>query len=94
MTRATRRTEWFARGEVTRRLYEAIRTDGVIWPREMARRAMADKEISEADAKIAQEVIATFAHVAAYLTRRGKLVKIGKGAGARWKLAPDEPELF
>jgi hypothetical protein len=88
------RTEWFARGEVTRRLYEAIRTDGVIWPREMARRAMADKEISEADAKIAQEVIATFAHVAAYLTRRGKLVKIGKGAGARWKLAPDEPELF
>jgi hypothetical protein len=89
-----RRTEWFARGEVTRRLYEACRNDGVIWPRELARRAMADKGISEADKKIAQEVIATFAHVAAYLTRRGKLVKIGRGPGARWKLAPMEPELL
>ena len=92
--RYPRRTEWFARGEVTRCLYEACRNDGVIWPRELARRAMADKGISEADKKIAQEVIATFAHVAAYLTRRGKLVKIGRGPGARWKLAPDEPELF
>jgi hypothetical protein len=55
---------------------------------------MADKGISEADKKIAQEIIATFAHVAAYLTRRGKLVKVGRGAGARWQLAPTEPELF
>jgi hypothetical protein len=94
LRRHPRRTEWFARGEVTRRLYDACRGDGVIWPRELARRAMVDKGISEADKKIAQEVIATFAHVAAYLTRRGKLVKIGRGPGARWKLAPDEPELF
>jgi hypothetical protein len=55
---------------------------------------MIDEGISEDDKKIVQEIIAAFAHVAAYLTRRGKLVKIGKGAGARWKLAPDEPELF
>src|SRR4051794_32970725 len=94
LRRYPRRTDWFARGEVTRRFYEAIRTDGIIWPRELARRAMADKGISEADKKIAQEIIATFAHVAAYLTRRGKLVKIRRGAGARWKLAPDEPELL
>src|SRR4051812_9327938 len=94
LRRYLRRTDWFAHGEVTRRIYEAGRDDGVIWPREVARRAMEDKGISEADKKIAQEVIATFAHVAAYLTRRGKLVKIGRGAGARWKLAPDEPELF
>lgn len=94
LRRHPRRTDWFAHGEVTRRIYEAGRDDGVIWPRELARRAMADKGISEADKKIAQEVIATFAHVAAYLTRRGKLVKMGRGPGARWKLAPDEPELF
>ena len=92
--RYPRRTEWFARGEVTRRLYETLRIDGVIWPREVARRAMADKNIPETDKRIAQEIIATFAHVAAYLTRRGKLVKIGKGANARWKLPPVEPELF
>ena len=94
LRRYPRRTDWFARGEVTRRLYEAIRIDGIIWPRQVAKRAMADKGISEADSKIAQEVIATFAHVAAYLTRRGKLVKMGRGSGARWKLAPDDPELF
>jgi hypothetical protein len=89
-----RRKEWFARGEVTRRIYEAYRKDGIIWPRQVARQAMADKGISEADSKIAQEIIATFAHVAAYLTRCGKLVKIGRGAGARWKIAPTEPELL
>jgi hypothetical protein len=94
LRRYPRRTKWFAHGEVTRRLYEAFRKEGIIWPRQVAQRAMADRGISEADKKIAQEIIATFAHVAAYLTRRGKLVKIGRGAGARWKLAPDEPELF
>lgn len=88
------RKEWFARGEVTRRIYEAYRKDGIIWPRQVARQAMADKGISEADSKIAQEIIAIFAHVAAYLTRCGKLVKIGRGPSARWKIAPTEPELF
>jgi hypothetical protein len=92
--RHPQRKEWFARGEVTRRIYEAYRKDGIIWPRQVARQAMADKGISEADSKIAQEIIATFAHVAAYLTRCGKLVKIGRGAGARWKIAPAEPELL
>jgi predicted metal-dependent HD superfamily phosphohydrolase len=94
MRRYPQRKEWFARGEVTQRIYEAYRKDSIIWPRQVARQAMADKGISEADSKIAQEIIATFAHVAAYLTRRGKLVKIGGGADARWTIAQTEPELF
>ena len=89
-----KRTEWFARGEVTRRLYEAFRNEGVIWPNEVARRAIAENGISEADSKVVQDIISIFTHVAAYLTRRGKLVKIGKGRDARWKVAPDEPELL
>jgi len=94
LRRYPRRTGWFARGEMTRRLYEAFREEGVIWPREVAKRAIADKGISETDKKVAQEIISTFAHTASYLTRCGKLVKIGNGAEARWKLAPTEPELL
>jgi hypothetical protein len=92
--RYPRRTEWFSRGEATRRLYEAFRKEGIIWPRQVARQAMAEKGISETDRKVAQEIIATFTHVAAYLTRSGKLIKIGRGEDARWKLAPTEPELL
>jgi len=89
-----KRTEWFARGEVTRRLYEAFRNEGIIWPNEVARRAIAENGIPETDSKVVQDIISIFAHVAAYLTRRGKLVKIGKGRDARWKVAPTEPDLL
>jgi len=78
-----KRTEWFASGEVTRRLYEAYRNEGIIWPNAVARRAIADNGIPETDSKVVQDIISIFAHVAAYLTRRGKLVKIGKGKDAR-----------
>src|SRR4051812_44974022 len=37
--RYPKRTEWFARGEVTRRIYEALRDEGVISLREVATRA-------------------------------------------------------
>src|SRR4051794_32159929 len=94
LRRYPRRTEWFARGEVTQRVYEAFRESDVIWLRQIAERAMIEKGIAEADRRVAQDIISTFAHVASYLTRRGKLVKIGKGATARWKLAPTEPELL
>src|SRR3954454_224693 len=35
LRRYPRRTEWFARGEVTQRVYEAFREQEVIWPREI-----------------------------------------------------------
>ena len=89
-----KRTEWFASGEVTRRLYEAYRNEGIIWPNAVARRAIAGDGIPETDSKVVQDIISIFAHVAACLTRCGKLVKIGKGKDARWKVAPDEPELL
>jgi len=94
LRRYPRRTKWFAHGEVTRRLYEAFRKEGTIWPRQVAKQAMAEKGIPETDRKIAQEVVTTFTHVAAYLTRSGKLVKIGYGADARWKPVPNEPDLL
>src|SRR6476469_2401996 len=86
LRRYPRRTEWFARGEVTQRVYEAFSEQEIIWPREIAKRAT--------DKKVLRDIVARFTNVAYDLTRRGKLVKIGHGEGARWKLAPNEPELL
>src|SRR3954471_19845726 len=79
LRRYPRRTEWFARGEVTQRIYEAFREQEIIWPRQIAKQAMADKGMSETDKKIARDIIGRFINVTYDLTRRGKLVKIGRG---------------
>jgi hypothetical protein len=55
---------------------------------------MLEKGIAETDKKVLRDIVARFTNVAYDLTRRGKLVKIGDGPGARWKLAPTEPELL
>jgi hypothetical protein len=89
-----RRTEWFARGEVTRRIYDEIREHGTVLPRDLAKRAMAEKGIPEIDRRARQDIINRFANICHDLTRRGRLTKIGHGPGARWKLAPIEPELI
>jgi hypothetical protein len=94
LRRYPRRTEWFARGEITQRIYETLREEAVIWPRDIAKRAMIEKGIVETDKKVLRDIVARFTNVAYDLTRRGKLVKIGDGPGARWKLAPMEPELL
>src|SRR5690242_8099927 len=94
LRRYPRRTEWFARGEVTQRLYEAFREQKTIWPRQLAKQAMAEKSIPESDKKVLREIVARFCNVAYDLTRRGKLVKISHGKGARWQLAPEEPDLL
>jgi hypothetical protein len=43
---------------------------------------------------VTRDIIVRLSNVAYDLTRRGKLVKIGHGPGARWKLAPTEPDLI
>ena len=82
LRRYPRRTEWFARGEVTQRVYEAFREQEVIWPREIAKQAMLEKGIAETDKKVLRDIVARFTNVAYDLTRRGKLVKIGDGPKA------------
>jgi hypothetical protein len=94
LRRYPRCTEWFARGEVTQRVYEALRGGQVIWPREIAKAAMAEKGFPDTEKKVTRDIIARFTNVAYDLTRRGKLVKVGHGSGTRWKLAPREPDLI
>lgn len=94
LRRYPRRTEWFARGEVTRRVYEALRASEIICPREIAKEAMAEKGVSETDKATRKNIGARFTRVCYELTRRGRLDKIGSGAEVRWKLAPKEPDLI
>jgi hypothetical protein len=94
LRRYPRRTEWFARGEVTQRIYEAFRDAELIWPREIARAAMAAKDVPDTDKMVVRDIIGRFTNVCYDLTRRGQLVKVGNGPGARWKLAPAEPDLI
>src|SRR4051794_10177107 len=69
LRRYPRRTEWFARGKVTQRAYEAFCTQAVIWPREIAKQAMAEKGISETDKKILKDIVARFTNVVYDLIR-------------------------
>ena len=45
---------------------------------------MLEKGIAETDKKVFRDIVARFTNVTYDLTRRGKLVKIGEGPGARW----------
>jgi hypothetical protein len=94
LRRYPRRTEWFARGEVTHRVYDALRANEIIWPREIAKTAMAEKGISETDKAMRKAISARFARVCYDLTRCGRLERIGQGDEARWKLAPKERDLI
>ena len=50
-----RRTEWFARGEVTQRIYEALRDQGTISPRQVAYAAIEAKQIPAPDSATKRE---------------------------------------
>jgi hypothetical protein len=63
LQRRPRRTEWFAKGEVTQRVYEAVRDKGIIWPRKIAKAAMAAKGIPEPDKLTTRDIISRFANV-------------------------------
>jgi hypothetical protein len=92
--RHPRRTEWFARGEVTQRIYEALRDQGVISPRQVASAAIEAKQHPPPDSATKRDIINRFTNVLYDLTRRRIAEKIGHGSGARRKIAPDDPELL
>jgi hypothetical protein len=73
LKRYPRRTEWFARGEVSQRVWEALREQELIWPLEIAKAAMEAKGIPDTDKAVARDIIGRFTNVCYDLTRRGKL---------------------
>src|SRR5579863_3078671 len=93
LRRFPRRTEYFARGEVTRMVYDALRAAPEIRAQDLADQAMREKGLPETDRAQRREFVYRFLNVMGDMKRRGKLVKIGQGPGVRFALAPREPEL-
>jgi hypothetical protein len=89
-----RRTDYFARGELTRLVFDAIREHGTTAAGELAAVAMAARSIPESDNAIRRDFVARFLNTLHDLLRRGTVEKIGKGRGVRWKVAEREPGLL
>jgi hypothetical protein len=88
-----RRTDYFARGELTRLVFEAIRDNGTTSAGELAAAAMAARSIPESDGATRRDFVSRFINTLHDLLRRGTVEKIGRGHGVRWRLAPKEPPL-
>jgi len=88
------RTEWFARGEQTNMVYDALRERGTVSATELADQAVARKGIATHDRATRREFVSKFHNLLQHMGRRGQLEKIGQGQGARWKIAPMERDLL
>jgi hypothetical protein len=93
LRRFPRRTEYFARGEVTKRVYDALRAAPEIRAQDIADQAMRDKGMPETDRAQRREFVNRFLNVMGDMKRRGKLVKIGRAPKVRFKIAPREADL-
>jgi hypothetical protein len=84
------RTDYFARGELTRVVFEAIRDNGTTAAGELAAEAMTARSIPESDGAIRRDFVARFLNTLHDLLRRGTVEKIGQGRGVRWKRSRSE----
>jgi len=89
-----RKTDWFARGEVAQRVYEALRTGGAVSATLLTDQAIKAKGWEGISGKARRDIVSRFSSILYTMTRRGQLVKIGHGQGVRWTLAPVEPDLI
>jgi len=88
-----RRLEYFPRGEITRRIYDALREAGDVRAQDLADTAMREKGLLETDRGLRREFVNRFLNTMHHMARKGRLAKIGKGPGIRFKLAPSEADL-
>src|ERR1700730_7575623 len=83
--RFPRRSHYFAKGEQTRRVYEAIRERGIITAVELALTAMADKGIPKTDKNIRREFVSRFTNTLIDQLRRHRIERIGERGNVGWK---------
>jgi hypothetical protein len=85
--RRPRRLEYFAHGEISRRILDALRdAPGPIPAVDVARRALADKGMSFEDRPVRTEFCRRITMQFAHLARKGVVEKVGFGRGVRWKI--------
>ena len=79
---------YFAHGELTKRIYDAMRTSGTVASLEIAASAMRDKGLDpDNDPVTRTDFVRRVTLQLDYLVRKGKVEKIGRGRAMKWKLA-------
>jgi hypothetical protein len=81
-----RNTGYFAHGELSRRIYSALRTRESVSAAELADLAVADKGIG--DARVRATFIARFLVRLDQMAARNHVERIGGGQGVRWRVSP------
>jgi hypothetical protein len=82
------KSPYFAHGELTKRIYDAMRTGGTIASIDVASAAMRDKGLDpDNDPVTRTDFVRRVTLQFDYLVRKGKVEKIGRGRAMRWKLA-------
>jgi hypothetical protein len=82
------KSPYFAHGELTKRIFDAMRTRGTVSSHEIAADAMRDKGLdSESDPVTRTDFVRRVTLQLNDLVRKGKVEKIGRGRAMRWKLS-------
>jgi len=85
--RVPKRSAYFARNEISRRIYEALRTQESVSAVEIAVQAMRDKGLDpDADAKLRTSFAQRFLTSLHDLRKIGRVECVGAGRGVRWRL--------
>jgi hypothetical protein len=79
-----RNTGYFAHGELSKRIYEALRVRETVSAAEIADIALADKGIE--DARVRATFVARFLVRLDQMALRGHIERVGSGQGVRWRL--------
>ncbi|MEO9191615.1 MAG: hypothetical protein ABI224_16660 [Acetobacteraceae bacterium] len=85
--RVPKRSAYFGRNEITRRIYDVLRTQGAVCAAEIADQTMRDKGLDpvanrKLRASFAQRCLTSLHD----LTKAGTVERIGAGKGVRWRL--------
>jgi hypothetical protein len=81
-------TGYFTHGELSRRIYDALRTRETVSGAELADLALADKRID--DPNVRMTFVSRFLVRLDQMALRGVVERIGRGNGVRWRLRADD----
>jgi hypothetical protein len=84
-----RNAGYFTHGELSRRIYDALREREIVSAADLADIALADKGIE--DARVRATFVARFLVRLDQMALRDTIERIGSGNGVRWRLAAVDP---
>jgi hypothetical protein len=78
----------FAHGELTKRIYDAMRTSGVVASVDVAAAAMREKgtRLDPSNDPVTTDFVRRVTLQLNDMVRKGKVEKVGRGRAVRWKL--------